>query len=336
MNENKISVIVPVYNIENYIEKTVESIRNQTYKNLEIILVDDGSSDNSGRILDEIAAKDSRIQVIHQENGGVTSARIAGIKIATGDWIGFVDGDDFIEPDMYQRLLENALKYSAQISHCGYQMVFPSRVDYYYNTGRLVQQDKLTGLYDLLDGSFIEPGLCNKLFHKTLFHSLLHEGLIDLSIKNNEDLLMNYYLFKAASASVFEDICPYHYILRKGSAATSKVNEHKLYDPIKVQKLILDDVRENEILSNVIFGRLASFYINGASMTNPEGEAFIDEYIKMCHQELKKIKEPFFTGNRSKISIIRFRMCSFSPALYRIFHKFYAKARGTDNKYEVR
>ena len=185
MNENKISVIVPVYNIENYIEKTVESIRNQTYKNLEIILVDDGSSDNSGRILDEIAAKDSRIQVIHQENGGVTSARIAGIKIATGDWIGFVDGDDFIEPDMYQRLLENALKYSAQISHCGYQMVFPSRVVYYYNTGRLVQQDKLTGLYDLLDGSFIEPGLCNKLFHKTLFHSLLHEGLIDLSIKNN-------------------------------------------------------------------------------------------------------------------------------------------------------
>ncbi len=80
MNENKISVIVPVYNIENYIEKTVESIRNQTYKNLEIILVDDGSSDNSGRVIDEIAAKDSRIQLIHQENGGVTSARIAGIK----------------------------------------------------------------------------------------------------------------------------------------------------------------------------------------------------------------------------------------------------------------
>ena len=77
MNENKISVIVPVYNIENYIEKTVESIRNQTYQNLEIILVDDGSSDNSGRILDKIAAKDSRIKVIHQENGGVTSARIA-------------------------------------------------------------------------------------------------------------------------------------------------------------------------------------------------------------------------------------------------------------------
>lgn len=336
MNENKISVIVPVYNIENYIEKTVESIRNQTYQNLEIILVDDGSSDNSGRILDKIAAKDSRIKVIHQENGGVTSARISGIKMATGEWIGFVDGDDFIEPDMYDILYANAIEHKADISHCGYQMVFPSRVDYYHNSKKMFVQNHETGLYDILSGDFVEPGLWNKLYKASIVKSVISQGLIDLDIKINEDLLMNYYFFKLSNNSIYYDICPYHYVLRKGSAATSKVNMHKLYDPIKVQKIILDDVRENEILSNVIFGRLASFYINGASMTNPEGEAFIDEYIKMCHQELKKIKEPFFTGNRSKISIIRFRMCSFSPALYRIFHKFYAKARGTDNKYEVR
>lgn len=336
MNENKISVIVPVYNIENYIEKTVESIRNQTYKNLEIILVDDGSSDNSGRILDKIADKDSRIQVLHQENGGVTSARIAGIKMATGEWIGFVDGDDFIEPDMYEHLQTNAIKHNAQISHCGYQMVFPSRVDYFYNTGRLVQQDNLTGLHDLLDGSFIEPGLWNKLFHITLFHSLLHDGIMDLSIKNNEDLLMNYLLFKASSNSIYEDFCPYHYILRRGSAATTKVNKHKLYDPIKVQKIILNDVRDNKDLADVIYGRLAGTYINGASMTNTDREAYIEEYIKMCRGELKEIKEPFLAGNRSKISKIRYHLCNFSPALYRAFHKIYAKARGTDNKYEVR
>ena len=172
MDENKISVIVPVYNIENYIEKTVESIRNQTYKNLEIILVDDGSSDNSGRILDEIAAKDSRIKVIHQENGGVTSARISGIKMATGEWIGFVDGDDFIEPDMYDVLLKNAIKHQADISHCGYQMVFQNRTDYYYNKGRIILQDKETGLKDLIEGKYVEPCLCNKLFRKSLFQNL--------------------------------------------------------------------------------------------------------------------------------------------------------------------
>ena len=336
MKESKISVIVPVYNIEKYIVNTVESIRNQTYKNLEIILVDDGSSDSSGRILDEISAQDSRIKVIHQENGGVTSARIAGIKIATGEWIGFVDGDDFIEPDMYEHLQTNAIKHNAQISHCGYQMVFPSRVDYFYNTGRLVQQDNLTGLHDLLDGSFIEPGLCNKLFHITLFQSLLHDGIMDLSIKNNEDLLMNYLLFKASSNSIYEDFCPYHYILRRGSAATTKVNKHKLYDPIKVQKIILNDVRDNLFLANVVYGRLASFYINGAAMANPDSEVYIDEYIKMCRQELKTIKAPFFAGKRSKIIKIRYFLCSFSPALYRTFHKIYAKVRGTDNRYEVR
>lgn len=336
MNENKISVIVPVYNIENYIEKTVESIRNQTYKNLEIILVDDGSSDNSGRILDKIADKDSRIQVIHQENGGVTSARIAGIKMATGEWIGFVDGDDFIEPSMYDILLKNAIQHKADISHCGYQMVFPSRVDYYHNSKKMVVQNHETGLYDILSGDYVEPGLWNKLYKAFIVKNVIDQNLVDSNIKINEDLLMNYYFFKLSNTSVYYDICPYHYVLRKGSAATSKVNEHKLYDPIKVQKIILDDVRNNKDLANVIYGRLAGTYINGAAMTNPGKGTYIDEYIKMCHQELKKIKEPFFTGNRSKISIIRFRMCSFSPALYRIFHKFYAKARGTDNKYEVR
>ena len=336
MKENTISVIVPVYNIEKYIAKTVKSIRNQTYKNLEIILVDDGSSDNSGRILDELSAEESRVKVIHKKNGGVTSARIAGIKMATGEWIGFVDGDDYIEPDMYEVLLNNALKYDADISHCGYQMVFPSRVDYYYNTGRLVQQDKLTGLYDLLDGSFIEPGLWNKLFHKTLFHSLLHDDIMDYSIKNNEDVLMNYYLFKMARRSIYFDFCPYHYMLREGSAATSKENKDKLYDPIKVQKIILNDVGDNKDLTDVIYGRLAGIYINGAAMTNPDKEAFIDEYIIMCQQELKKIKDPFFAGNRSKILKFQYRLCSFSPALYRIFHKIYAKIRGTDNKYKVR
>lgn len=336
MNENKISVIVPVYNIENYIEKTVESIRNQTYQNLEIILVDDGSSDNSGRILDEIAAKDSRIKVIHQENGGVTSARISGIKMATGEWIGFVDGDDFIEPDMYDVLLKNAIENKADISHCGYQMVFPSRVDYYHNTKRKVIQDFQKGLYDLLSGDYVEPGLWNKLYRSSIVKDVINQDLVDKSIKINEDILMNYYFFKLSKTSVFYDICPYHYVLRKGSAATSKVNKHKLYDPIIVQRIILNDVKDNLNLANVVYGRLASIYLNGATMTNPDSVAYIDEYIKMCRQELKTIKEPFFAVKRSTITKIRYRLCGFSPALYRTFHKVYAKARGTDNRYEVR
>ena len=114
------------------------------------------------------------------------------------------------------------------------------------------------------------------------------------------------------------------------------MNKHKLYDPIIVQRIILNDVRDNPYLANVVYGRLASIYLNGATMTNPDSVAYIDEYIKMCRQELKAIKEPFFAVKRSAITKIRYRLCGFSPALYRTFHKVYAKARGTDNRYEVR
>lgn len=192
MNE-KISIIIPVYNLEKYIKRTAESVLKQTYTNIEVIIVDDGSSDESWKIIQKIADKDNRVIPIHQENGGVTSARLKGVRRSTGEWIGFVDGDDEIESDMYEILLNNAKKYNADISHCGYQMIFEDgRVNYFHNTGCLVQQDRTTGLKDLLDGSLVEPGLCNKLFHKNLFHSLLHSTVMNEDIKINEDLLMNY------------------------------------------------------------------------------------------------------------------------------------------------
>ncbi len=238
-----ISVIVPVYNVAADLPRCLDSILAQTYADIEIIAVDDGSPDNSGTILDGYAARHPNIRVIHKENGGVTAARLRGVQEATGEWIGFVDGDDEIEPDMYERLLENAKEHDAQISHCGYQMCFADgRVHYFHNTGLLAKQDKTTAIRELLSGSMIEPGLCNKLFHKTLLHSLFHGGVVDTSIKINEDLLMNFYLFSAAEQTVFEDWCPYHYIVREGSASRAKLNEHKIYDPIKVKKIILEKV----------------------------------------------------------------------------------------------
>ena len=101
MDEKLVSVIIPAYNIEDYIGRCLDSIISQTYKNLEIIVVDDGSRDRTGEILDNYAKKDRRIKVIHKENGGVSSARNKGIEVAEGDYIGFIDGDDLIEPEMY-------------------------------------------------------------------------------------------------------------------------------------------------------------------------------------------------------------------------------------------
>ena len=117
MGETLISVIVPVYNIEKeYLERCIKSICCQTYKNLDIILVDDGSTDGSGAICDKFAAEDSRVRVFHKENGGSSSARNLGIKEAKGEYIGFIDSDDYIEPDMYELLAKAIIKYNAPMA----------------------------------------------------------------------------------------------------------------------------------------------------------------------------------------------------------------------------
>ncbi len=125
--EELISVIVPVYNVEKYINKCIDSIINQTYKNLEIILVDDGSPDNCGKICDEYEKKDNRVKVIHKTNSGVSSARNEGVEIATGKWISFIDSDDWIEENYFEVLLEYAKKYNSNVAICGYNRIYKDR-----------------------------------------------------------------------------------------------------------------------------------------------------------------------------------------------------------------
>lgn len=335
MDNNKISIIIPAYNIEQYIAATLDSVLAQNYANFEVIVVDDGSKDGTGSIIDAYAVKDSRIRAIHQANGGVTSARLHGVAEASGEWIGFVDGDDYIEPQMYDRLLSNALCCNADISHCGYQMVFPNgRVDYYYNTGRLVKQTKLSGLLDLISGSFVEPGLCNKLFHKSLFYSLLHSSRLPEDIKNNEDLLMNYWLFKAADTAVYEDFCPYHYMLRKGSAATSGLNAHKLQDPLKVIHLILDDAEKE--LYPVLIPRLTRLLITGATMSLGDQKKLVGPYRKETRKELRQRLWKLLTGNDCGVKLKVMALWAATwPASYGCVHRVYARISGSDKKYDL-
>ena len=115
----KISVIIPIYKAEKFLDKCIGSVVGQTYENLEIILVDDGSPDNCPAICDSWAEKDSRIKVVHKENGGLSSARNAGLDVVTGEYFGFIDSDDWIEKDFFEFLITNALKENADISRCG-------------------------------------------------------------------------------------------------------------------------------------------------------------------------------------------------------------------------
>lgn len=330
----KISIIVPAYNIEAPLPRCLDSLLAQEYSDLEIIVVNDGAKDGTGAVVDAYAAKDSRIKAIHKENGGVTSARLRGLAAATGEWIGFCDGDDFVEPDMYARLMANALEHNAVISHCGYKMMFPSgKIDYYYNTGKMVVQPGKRGCTDLLEGHFVEPGLVNKIYRRELFVGL--ENWLDASIRINEDLLMNFYLFRQADMAVFEDFCPYHYILRKGSAAVSKLNEHKLADPIKVQHIMEAETANEPEWNHIIQGRLAYMLIGNATIAYREQKELIKPYRKAARKELRQRLGGILKGNFGKGLKLMALWAACLPTSYRWVHVLYARMKGTYKRFEI-
>ena len=330
-----ISVIVPVYNIREYLPQCLDSILAQSYSCIEVVCVDDGSSDGSGTVLDDYSLRDDRVRVIHKGNGGVTSARLRGVAEAKGEWIGFVDGDDFIEPDMYSRLMDNAKKSGADLSHCGYRMVFPDRVDYYYNTKRVAQQSSREALLELLGGSF-EPGLCNKLFRKELFDEILRGKLVDPKIKNNEDLLMNYYLFRSAKKSVFEDFCPYHYQVRRNSAATSRNNISRLSDPERVYQRLLSETENDPELNTLCMESLIRHLIRCSTMKKSGKSHETVDYITHARVELKKrIPELRKNGRFSKKTKLLSQWASTWPESYRLVHHIYGELTGVNHKYDV-
>lgn len=312
-----ISVIVPVYQVAEDLPRCLDSILAQTYPHMEIVAVDDGSTDGSGVILDSYAARFSNVRVIHKENGGVTSARLRGVEEASGDWIGFVDGDDEIEPEMYERLLANAKNHGADISHCGYRMVFPDgRVNFFHNTGAVEVHERTKAIRELLSGERIEPGLCNKLFRKDLFQG----WKMDKTIRINEDLLMNYYLFSNAESSVFDDWCPYHYIIRGASASRAKLNGHKIYDPIRVKEIIRQaapgDIREDAQRA----------YLNTCISTYHtllvSGEAWRED-LRTVRSLLQKEKDSF--SSLGKKRALMARLITRVPGLYKPVYGMYCR-----------
>lgn len=229
----KISIIVPVYNVERFLPRCLDSILNQTIREIEIILVDDGSTDHSGAVCDQYAAKDSRIIALHQSNSGVSAARNLGLAVAHGEYLGFIDSDDWIEPDMYERLLRNAEQYEAEISVCGMVSEGQSRTvigtpgDIEILTGRQAQL-KLMELITLL------PSLCNKLYKRELLDALRN----DSGVSFTEDMLANYRAFARSRRVVVDGAAGYHYMLREGSAVYAAVNQGHIDAITKAEEML--------------------------------------------------------------------------------------------------
>lgn len=164
----KLSIVVPVYGVEPYLPKCIDSILNQTYRDFELILVDDGSPDSCGAICEEYAARDGRIHVIHQENQGVSAARNAGLDMARGEYLGFVDPDDWIQPEMYATLISALEENQADVAACGFQYVSQGQAEPRPGLTNAAVYDRM----EMLAAVFGKPnpfggGNCNKLFRRS-------------------------------------------------------------------------------------------------------------------------------------------------------------------------
>jgi glycosyltransferase family protein len=167
----KISIIVPIYNAEPYLKKCIDSILNQTFKDYELILVNDGSRDRSGKICDDYALQDNRIRVFHKENGGQATARNLAIEVAKGDYIGFIDSDDWIEPDMYELLYQLCIEHECDIANCTTMIYFKNRT-LINGEYPLVIHDRFEAMRTMLEGKLYDEVVCTKLIKKELLKNV--------------------------------------------------------------------------------------------------------------------------------------------------------------------
>lgn len=219
-NKGLVSVIIPVYNVENYLKRCIDSVLRQTYENLDIILVDDGSTDQSGTICDNYTKSDSRVRVLHKDNGGQSDARNAGIEIAKGEYLYFVDSDDFITDDSIDFLHNSLLVHDADIATHGYVIYYGE--DTAIESNKLVDNVQLVlskddALEKLMYEKYVTTSACMKLYKRELFGKIIRFP----SGKLYEDLAIVYRLFSKARTIVLNTTPKYYYYERSGSTTQS-------------------------------------------------------------------------------------------------------------------
>lgn len=228
-----ISVIVPVYKVEQYLNDCINSLVNQSYKNLEIILVDDGSPDNCPIMCDNWAKKDRRIKVIHKKNGGLSSARNAGLDVANGAYLAFVDSDDFIAPTMYEDLYNMIVKYNADVAVSKIQKYYPDgqisnfKSNWNYQIKKDTEFDNIEYLHLCLSTK-LDSTVWNKLYSKHLFSNVrFKEGRL------TEDFLLTYYLINNIKKVIYQNKVHYNYRVRSNGICGTYAHINDTYLNIK-------------------------------------------------------------------------------------------------------
>lgn len=240
MSDTEISIIVPIYNVADYLDKCISSILGQTYDRLQIILVDDGSTDQSPQICDNYKEKDMRITVIHKPNEGLVSARKAGIRAATGDYIGYVDADDWIEPDFYESMINDLIRYHVDMvetDHFIHAGTKSNRIKSRLPYGRHDTKEIIPVM--LCDKEFNEcrlrPYLWSKLFKRSILTN--HQRCVDETICCGEDIAVTYPYILEAQSIYLSDYAGYHYVQRQDSMTGMRSSASKEADRALIQYL---------------------------------------------------------------------------------------------------
>ena len=287
---NKISVVIPVYNTAKYLTKCINSVLNQTYKNLEVILVNDGSTDESANICDKFSNRDNRIKVIHIENSGPYHARNIGMEASTGRFIGFVDSDDFLEKDMYETLLKILQVYDADIAGCAYYKIHDNKIKPNYSSGKIRQFDTVSALEELIRSRWINNYLWNKIYKKDLVKNIRFPQNIYAG-----DIMFNCKVFAQAKKIVFIETPKYYYLIRPTSI-TSSLGVYKEMDTFYIRLKRLDFISKRfptlfNLTQEQFYKSLLGFYkiIKDNKLKiddNKKKRDLIKNYIKLNYRSL--------------------------------------------------
>lgn len=327
MDQQLISVIVAAYNIDKYLDRCIKSLVEQTYPYLEIILVDDGSTDQTGKICDDWARKDRRIKVLHKMNGGLSDARNAGIRQARGKWIGFVDGDDYVSDTMYEHLYQQRTEKG--ITVCGFWTEESGNLQEYCSIEKRMDSKEAVDLYlsnelhSLCHSDFTYWGsyAWNKLYDRNLF-----AGVSYPVGKKYEDMYIIFELVNRAEAIQFIPSCEYVYVQRSDSITheNKKIVTDSLQARLFQKEQLLKywqitDSRMDKILTCEYFYILYHY-----TCLSSEARDKYKETALKAWQTLKKLGYAHFSA-KMKVKLFFFVHC---PALYNRLRSWKLKAEG--------
>ncbi len=310
-NDLMISVVIPVYNVEKFLDRCIKSILDQTYSNLEIILVDDGSTDHSGEICDKYQIADNRVRVIHKKNGGLSDARNVGIDIASGEYIAFVDGDDFVHPEMYDILLSNLIRTNSDLACCemyNYEETQENLNRDIENKCTVVVGQQIVQQLERLD--VVTVSACNKLYKRELFDNCRYP----IGRLHEDQWVIHRILFQTRRM-VKTEAKLYYYVVRNNSITKTKITEKRIFDLLEAleeQYIFFKSYGMFQLQKNIAYhvANYVLYYYRTVGHEKMDEKEYIRKRLRLEFEKIMKENDNVFSWKQ-----VSYRMFMFQPWL---------------------